>query len=471
MRVGMMLATVLIAAGCGSSDTTGATPGAGGSAGVAGVAGVAGAAGVSGGAGTSGAGGAAGSDAGITSACVSIDRPIYQSKLAAGDPCRLPGADAQGPPEPAPADASAELDPVAPGPYPVGVVTLELQSAGRSILLEVWYPADASVVGQPTDVYTYAEEAPAGALDQIEAACLHIDPLASGAVRDAPPSGAGPFPLVIFSHGTTSTRIQSASQTSHLASHGFVVAAPDHTGDTLVEFFKNKGQQDPLSDPVSALAIANNRVADVKSVIDYMAAQDSASGSCFQGLVDTTKVGVFGHSFGGFTTLAASGGMVVGATADPRVAAAAPISPGGTSLTKASSDPLLAVGGELDVATPFDTEAKAAYDRSTVADKHLVKVLGAGHLTVSDMCAIKLQEQIDLFKFAPCNVCDIVAQGCPGGEAQALTVRPALQYFTTAFFTAELGAGSRADQAKALLDPGGAGPGKYPAVWSQVQVQ
>src|SRR5690606_32116570 len=42
-------------------------------------------------------------------------------------------------------------DPATPGPYPVGVtrITLRDEARGRTLLTEVWYPADESVRGLP----------------------------------------------------------------------------------------------------------------------------------------------------------------------------------------------------------------------------------------------------------------------------------------------------------------------------------
>jgi predicted dienelactone hydrolase len=394
---------------------------------------------------------------------------VYASKLAAGDPCRLPGPEALGPAHLEPAAAEAPLDPLARGPHPIGVTTIELASAGRRILVEIWYPATVEAVGRPTDLYTYPEGAPPQAVDGVEAACLAIEPLDSGAVRDAAPSEAGPFPLVVFSHGTTSTRVQSASVTSHLATHGFVVASPDHTGDTLVEFFESKGGQNPLDDAALAMEVASHRVADVSAIIDALGtpAPDDA---CFGGLVDGARVGAFGHSFGGFTALAAEGGALFDAGPDARVKAVLPVAPGGVAFTKVGSDPLLAMGGDADVTTTFTEETKKAYDRAA-QPKYLVKLLAAGHLTTSDMCQLRLAEQIDVFGFAPCSVCTIVRDGCPGGVEQMLKTRPAMQYFTAAFFVAHLGAGERAARAATLLDPSGPGPAAFPLAWSVAEVE
>src|SRR5262249_23499053 len=56
------------------------------------------------------------------------------------------------------------------------------------------------------------------------------------AVVDAPldPSG-GPYPVVLFSHGSCGYPAQSTFLTSLLASRGFVVVAPPHPGNTIFE--------------------------------------------------------------------------------------------------------------------------------------------------------------------------------------------------------------------------------------------
>ncbi len=53
-------------------------------------------------------------------------------------------------------------------------------------------------------------------------------PYVTDAVRDIPASTDGPFPLVLFSHGFAGFRLTSTALTTHLASWGFVVIAPDY---------------------------------------------------------------------------------------------------------------------------------------------------------------------------------------------------------------------------------------------------
>src|SRR5262249_56282777 len=59
-------------------------------------------------------------------------------------------------------------------------------------------------------------------------------PVMRDAVRDAGPR-PGSYPLVMFSHGFGGHRRQSTFLCTHLASHGYVVAACDHTGNTLFD--------------------------------------------------------------------------------------------------------------------------------------------------------------------------------------------------------------------------------------------
>ena len=64
------------------------------------------------------------------------------------------------------------------------------------------------------------------------------------ALRDAAPADLSPCPLVVFSHGNSGLRRQSTFLTTHLASWGFVVAAPDHTGNTFEEMMQLESQEE-----------------------------------------------------------------------------------------------------------------------------------------------------------------------------------------------------------------------------------
>lgn len=98
----------------------------------------------------------------------------------------------------------------------------------------------------------------------------------------------GSAPLIVYSHHSSGHRRAATFLCSHLASHGYVVAAMDH--------FEVVARDDlPTERGARVAAIIANRVPDVRFLIDYMLKRG----------VDPKLVGLVGHSFGGWTALAA----------------------------------------------------------------------------------------------------------------------------------------------------------------------
>ena len=111
------------------------------------------------------------------------------------------------------------------GPYAAGFTRLHL-AGGRNVV--VWYPA------QPSASTGHARETIdiAGMLTpELQAKVPAADRVLydANAYENAPAATTpGNYPLVVFSHGFAGYPEQSVSLTTHLASWGFVVAAPDH---------------------------------------------------------------------------------------------------------------------------------------------------------------------------------------------------------------------------------------------------
>jgi predicted dienelactone hydrolase len=246
-------------------------------------------------------------------------------------------------------------EPFARGPHPVGVRSADLADAGRDrrLAAEIWYPAAADHRGRDLDPDT---------CDRYE--LLPGLPLVTQeAVRDAA-LAAGCFPLVVFSHGYGGHRRQSTFLCTHLASHGYVVAATDHTGNTIrdvIEHTLAARAGRPVPDFVEHLLdVARQRPVDATWLIDRVlegtAGEVGAS-------VDRDRIGMAGHSFGGWTTLATTG-------RDPRIRAALALAPAGGHLASLP-DPLAAV---LDLAWSRDVPTLFV-----VADRDSILPLPAMH--------------------------------------------------------------------------------------------
>lgn len=204
-------------------------------------------------------------------------------------------------------------DPFARGPFPVGVRSLLPADASRQqrpLPIEVWYPATPSYRGQDLDAATQ---------DMYEV-LPGFPAVSQDAVRDAAPE-PGRYPLIAFSHGFGGARRQSTFLCTHLASHGYVVASVDHTGNTTADIMQSIMAVQtgaPMPDPLELVnEFIRARPLDVGFMIDHVAAAEGLAD-----LVDAEHIGMTGHSFGGWTTLAYT-------KRDRRVRAALPLAPAG----------------------------------------------------------------------------------------------------------------------------------------------
>jgi len=240
------------------------------------------------------------------------------------------------------------------GAYRVGVTTIDLVDSSRpsaangdvpasnerKLTTEVWYPADPA--SQPP-------EARDAAVDE---------------------DGA-PYPLIILAHGLSASRRLYASYGQYLASHGYVVAAPDFPLSKIGA---------PGGPRLNAVL---EQLKDVSFVIDQLLAFNKQSGHALEGAIDADKIGMTGHSLGALTTML----DVYGQDRDDRIKAALPVSTVGCFLPDNfggdSSVPIMALGGTDDLITP-----PVSSDRGyTVANRprYLVHVVGADHIRFADV--------------------------------------------------------------------------------------
>lgn len=112
--------------------------------------------------------------------------------------------------------------------------------------------------------------------------------------RNAAPASGGPFPVVVFSHGSSGDPAQASYLTEHLAFWGFIVVAAPHPGNT---------RQDRACDIVCLGASYVERLPDVLSTLDQVFALADKPTEPLATLVDPERAAVTGFSFGAMTAI------------------------------------------------------------------------------------------------------------------------------------------------------------------------
>jgi dienelactone hydrolase len=178
----------------------------------------------------------------------------------------------------------------------------------RELLVRFWYPADLSRGCSPAEytsprVWSYFSKLSALPLPEVRTnSCLEA-PITEGA-----------HPVVVFTHGYTATFTDYSFIFEDLASRGYVVASVDHTYEaTAVEFPNGRfvksvlgshiGNTWGMDDQSMSLALAA-RSEDLNFVVNELERLNTAD-SPFTGKLDTSRIGVMGHSLGGEAALSA----------------------------------------------------------------------------------------------------------------------------------------------------------------------
>ncbi len=323
-------------------------------------------------------------------------------------------------PSPAERAAKAAAEPrfASRGPYGVGVTTLHLAD-GRSV--EVYYPADhADVDGKPIERYNETEPVPA--------AIIAAYPVPAGvdltveipAVRDVAASAKGPFPLVLFSHGSGGWRDVYGNLLSGIASWGFVIASTDFTEYGLLAGFSGT----LAAGEAKATAI----VGTLHATLDLMTAQNGAVGGRFVHRIDPVRIAAAGHSTGGRTMFRLLG--------DSHIRTIIGWAPDGPAAPVTSSTPTLIIGGDGDAAiTPAEVTATYGELRPS---KRVVSIANMGHNAFTDTCP-SIRNGTDLIGIAksmkvpiPDDVLELGRNGCAPSNLDPALGWKVIQHFTVA---------------------------------------
>lgn len=303
------------------------------------------------------------------------------------------------------------------GPFWVGYWSpINGDGSTRPMQMSIWYPA-LNPAGKPEQI-TYSNDLK----DATMTADQRIVSTYGQALLNAEVDTAkGSYPLVVFSHGFTGSAAAYGTLSEHYASYGFVVLAPEHVeayDESLQDLWKS----------------AIDRPRDIQQTLDYAEAL-TAPGGELAGLIDMERVAVVGHSYGGYTALAAAGAqydlvafndrcaqlpeddpfawictVLVPNEAD--MAARAGLEPMPAGLWPSFGDsrvkaivsmagdsyffdkaglakitiPVMALGGTADTGTPYDWGVKPTYDYAASEQKALVTFINGEHMIFGIPC-------------------------------------------------------------------------------------
>jgi predicted dienelactone hydrolase len=253
------------------------------------------------------------------------------------------------------------------GPFAVGrtsFTVVDEDRDGRELPVDVWYPVDQEDAAGDPSLYQVSIDI---TIIPDVLVITRVFTAPSDLALDEPQiSGTGDFPLIVFSHGSGGLRYQSFFLTEILATHGFVVVSAGHVGNTLLDELGGTWA------PMGEMAVA--RPLDVSFLISHMLERNEDSDDFFYRSIDGERIGVCGHSFGGFTSFAMAAGFegeiaeeednelpegFVPIPPDPRVDAIAPLAPAtwfSDAELEAISVPTMIIGGTDDTTTPIETE-------------------------------------------------------------------------------------------------------------------
>jgi hypothetical protein len=256
-----------------------------------------------------------------------------------------------------------------PGPWAVGARTVTIDG----LTAEVWYPAAwGSQVGKAPAWYDVREALPDGEGEKIPDDAAPW--LACDCFRDLPPDDShGPYPVLVFVHGTGAFRYQSISHVTHWASRGFVVISAEHPGLKLSD--------------ILSFNLARDLEGDVEK---QLAAAEAGGGPLgfLDGLLDVSRMALSGHSAGG--------GAISGFIGRPGVQVLMPMAAGGTvvpdgvELAEGNTPTTLVLAGMTDGIVAYD-DTVASYEASP-QPRYLLGLQKAGHLAFSDICLMGAEQ-------------------------------------------------------------------------------
>ncbi|MFZ6686835.1 alpha/beta hydrolase family protein [Undibacterium sp. SXout11W] len=259
----------------------------------------------------------------------------------------------------------------------------------RPLTVEVWYPAALTADQKPgsTPLHALTRDG----VTEVK--------LWGQAVRDAQTNfSAGPYPLLIISHGYPGNRFLLSHLAENLASKGYVVASIDHTDSTY-------------QDQSSFASTLLNRSLDQLFVLNEMAKLNTDAHTGFKGMINAENTGLIGYSMGGYGVVntiggglseaavksplgVPDGGLMIRqsgnasylASMDKRIKAAVAFAPWGWNLgvwdkqgLAGITTPILYIAGSADDVSGYAPGVRNIYENTVNAPHYLLTFENANH--------------------------------------------------------------------------------------------
>ncbi len=184
----------------------------------------------------------------------------------------------------------------------------------------------------------------------------------------SPVKSASPYPLIVFSQGFDISAEAYIALLNTWASAGYIVADPTYPST------------DPSTPGGPQRSDLVNHPSDLREVINYLSSMNSMAGTPLNGIIDTSSVGVVGHSDGGDVALAAvanSRDIIPGIKAAAILSGAEYQPFGGSYFSTGQSTPLLVVQGTNDNINPPGCSAQIY--NGAAKPKYFLGIIGASH--------------------------------------------------------------------------------------------
>jgi len=197
------------------------------------------------------------------------------------------------------------------------------------------------------------------------------------------PNDGGRHPLIVFSHGLHGCSTQAGFLMRAFAAAGYLVLAPDHR-DAGCRGGADEPPQAPLREPEQwSETTYRDRAEDIQRLLQAVSTDERFSAD-----VDLSRVGLVGHSLGGYTVLGLSGGWP--SWRMPGVKAVLGLSPYlapflARHTLQGLAAPVMYQGGTLDLGlTPAVRRLEGGYDQSP-RPKYYFEFDQAGHFAWTDV--------------------------------------------------------------------------------------